>query len=43
MNSEVAVHQLVAWAKNVEIVEPPELRDLVVRRARDVIAQYASV
>ncbi|HXW51426.1 MAG TPA: YafY family protein [Candidatus Acidoferrales bacterium] len=38
---EVAVHQLVAWSGKVEIVEPPALRDLVVRRAREVIEQYA--
>jgi predicted DNA-binding transcriptional regulator YafY len=38
---EVAVHQLVAWSGKVEIVEPPELRDLVVRRAREVLARYA--
>lgn len=38
---EVAVHQLVAWSGKVEIVEPLELRELVVRRAREVISHYA--
>ena len=38
---EIAVHQLVAWSGKVEIVEPLALKDLVVRRAREVIANYA--
>jgi len=39
--TEVAVHQLVAWGRKVEIVEPQELRELVLQRARDVLAHYA--
>lgn len=38
---EVAVHQLVAWGDKVEIVEPSELRQLVVRRAREVLTHYS--
>ena len=39
--TEVAVHQLVAWGRKVEIVEPQDLRELVLQRARDVLAHYA--
>ena len=39
--AEVAVHQLVAWGRKVEIVEPQDLRELVLQRARDVLAHYA--
>lgn len=34
---ETAVHQLVAWGRRVEIVEPKELRDKVITCAREVI------
>lgn len=39
---EVAIHQLVTWSGKVEIVEPPDLRELVVQRAREAVAHYAT-
>ncbi len=39
---EVAIHQLVTWSGKVEIVEPPDLRELVVQRARAAVAHYAA-
>jgi predicted DNA-binding transcriptional regulator YafY len=38
--TEVAVHQLVAWGDKVELIEPLDMRDLVVRRAQEVVAHY---
>jgi predicted DNA-binding transcriptional regulator YafY len=39
-SEEAAVHQLVAWGSKVEIVEPAGLRELVVKRANEVLAHY---
>jgi predicted DNA-binding transcriptional regulator YafY len=39
-SEEAAVHQLVAWGSKVEIVEPADLRELVVKRANEVLAHY---
>jgi predicted DNA-binding transcriptional regulator YafY len=42
-NPEVAVHQLVAWGRKVEIVEPADVCALVLQRAREILAQYSAV
>jgi len=36
-----AIHQLVAWGDKVEIVEPVELCEKVLSRARDVVSHYS--
>jgi predicted DNA-binding transcriptional regulator YafY len=36
-----SIHQLVAWGDRVEIVEPVELREKVLSRARDVVTHYS--
>lgn len=37
---EVAVHQIVAWGRRVEIIEPRELREKALSRAREVLKHY---
>jgi predicted DNA-binding transcriptional regulator YafY len=38
--TEVAVFQLVAWSDLVTLVEPAELRDVIVSRARQALERY---
>ncbi len=38
----VAIHQIVAWGRKVEVVEPHELRAKVLSCAREVIEHYAA-
>lgn len=37
---EPAVHQMVAWGRKVEIVEPKELREKVLSCAREILEHY---
>jgi predicted DNA-binding transcriptional regulator YafY len=39
---EAAVHQIVAWGRRVEVVEPKELRQRVITCAREVIAHFVN-
>lgn len=40
---QTAAHQVVAWGRKVEIVEPAELRDMVVSCAREALTHHASL
>ena len=42
-HDDVAARQLLPHAGDVEVVSPASLRDLVVERARAVVARYADV
>ena len=37
-----AIHQIVAWGRRVEIVDPKELREKVITCAREVIAHFVN-
>jgi len=39
---DAALHSLIAWSGEVRIVEPPELREEVVARARAVLTHYGT-
>lgn len=40
---DVAVHQLVAWGRKVEVIEPAELRADVLSCARDLVEYYGAL
>ena len=37
-----ALHETFGWSGEVEILEPPELRDALLARAQGLVARYAS-